>query len=232
MFCPDCGAENKETAAFCRKCGAAFEGEVLTRVVERTLTAEDETRVASPRFARLQTDWPVQVDIAGVQEDGSRRRLAQAADVDREREIFSISPTLFFVKIGYGIAVVGALLLVAFVSAFAGGLISTTLAVVLGLLLLLIPGYHHLMTRMIRYSLSERTLRIDQGLIARSTRNVPLKRIQDVTVSSRVAQRLLGIGDVIIDNASEEGGKVVLKNIDDPRGNADKILKQMARVER
>jgi len=32
---------------------------------------------------------------------------------------------------------------------------------------------------------------------------------------------------VVIDNASEQGGKVALKNIDSPRRYADMLLKQM-----
>jgi nitrogen fixation protein len=46
---------------------------------------------------------------------------------------------------------------------------------------------------------------------------VPLCRIQDVTISSTIPQRLLGFGDIVIDNASEQGGKIVLKNINSPR---------------
>jgi len=68
---------------------------------------------------------------------------------------------------------------------------------------------------------------IDSGLLSRTTRNIPLRRIQDVTVAANVWQRMLGFGDVVIDNASEQGGKVALKNIDSPRRYADMLLKQM-----
>lgn len=100
-----------------------------------------------------------------------------------------------------------------------------------GLLILLIPAYHHLKQKIVRYTLTESKLEIDTGLISRTTRNVPLRRIQDVTVSSNMWQRLLGFGDLVIDNASEEGGKVVLKNIDTPRRYADELLRQMRRIE-
>jgi hypothetical protein len=53
-----------------------------------------------------------------------------------------------------------------------------------------------------------------------------------VTVSAGVWQRLLGFGDVIIDNASEEGGKVILKNINSPRTYADKLLRQMRELDK
>jgi uncharacterized membrane protein YdbT with pleckstrin-like domain len=80
--------------------------------------------------------------------------------------------------------------------------------------------------------MTDTALEIDTGLIARSTRNVPLRRIQDVTVSSTAMQRLLSYGNIEIDNASEEGGKVVLRDIDSPRRYADMLLKQMGLLDR
>jgi uncharacterized membrane protein YdbT with pleckstrin-like domain len=119
-----------------------------------------------------------------------------------------------------------ALMLVAFFAIFLGS-VSTWIAVILGLLLFLIPAYYHLKQRLIRYSLMDTAVEIDSGLLSRTTRNIPLRRIQDVTVAANVWQRMLGFGDVVIDNASEQGGKVALKNIDSPRRYADMLLKQM-----
>jgi hypothetical protein len=42
---------------------------------------------------------------------------------------------------------------------------------------------------------------------------------------------MLSFGDVVIDNASEDGGKVVLKNINTPNHYADVLLRQMRRIE-
>ena len=224
MFCTICGADNKDTAAFCRKCGAATEVEVETRVAAR-----GPAEYRPPRF-----DGPVQpvekhtgstLPDRDDSDDESRR-------VTEEREIFTISPTLKFVKVGYVLAAVAALFLVALVSAFAGNLVSTSVAVLLGLLLFLIPAYFHLVQKLTDYTLTETALRIDSGLIARTTRSIPLRRIQDVTVTTTIPQRLLGFGDIVIDNASEDAGKVVLDNIDSPRKYADILLKQMSRIER
>jgi len=52
-----------------------------------------------------------------------------------------------------------------------------------------------------------------------------------VTVSATVPQRILGFGDIIIDNASEQGGKVVLRNINKPKHYADVLLKQIRRID-
>jgi hypothetical protein len=39
---------------------------------------------------------------------------------------------------------------------------------------------------MIRYTLTDSKIEIDYGLIARTTRNIPLAKIQDVTVSASI----------------------------------------------
>jgi len=101
------------------------------------------------------------------------------------------------------------------------------LPVALGLLL--VPAYYHLKRNMVRYTLTDSKIEIDYGLIARTTRNIPLAKIQDVTVSASILQRMLGFGDVVVDNASEVGGTTVLHNINNPRHYADLLLREMAR---
>jgi uncharacterized membrane protein YdbT with pleckstrin-like domain len=96
--------------------------------------------------------------------------------------------------------------------------------------MLLIPAFYHFRQKLVRYTLTDAKIEIDQGLISRTTRNVPIRTIQDVTVSATVWQRMLGFGDLIIDNASDEAGKIVLKNIDSPKKYADILLKQMRRL--
>ena len=139
--------------------------------------------------------------------------------------LFTIRPTLLFVKLGYAGAVIGALLLVGVLTIVTP--IPSWFAVLVGLLLLLVPGYFHLKQKLVQYQLTDTALEIDTGLLSRNTRNIPLRRIQDVTVSATAGQRLLGFGDVIIDNASQDGGRVVLKNINSPRHYADMLLRQM-----
>lgn len=170
--------------------------------------------------------------IEGIEEQETRVAVRQDESVvsENERQIFSITPTLMFVKLGYVLAAIGALLLVAAVAAFTS--IMTIWAVLLGLLLFLIPAFYHVKQKLVRYTLTDSKLEIDAGLISRTTRSVPLRRIQDVTVSASVTQRLLGFGDLMIDNASEEGGKVVLKNINDPKERAEDVMKQMRRLEK
>ena len=116
MFCEKCGADNSETAAFCRKCGVAIaEPEVETRVAVRP-------------------------------DGGSDGVLSELRDQE-EAEIFSISPTLMFVKAGYVGAAIAALLFVAILSIFS---ISPTISIPLALALFLIPGFYHVKQRLVR----------------------------------------------------------------------------------
>jgi uncharacterized membrane protein YdbT with pleckstrin-like domain len=143
-----------------------------------------------------------------------------------ERTIFTTRPTLLFVKLGYGLAVLSAILLVILLALTP---IPWWVSVPLALALLLIPAYYHVKRNTVRYTLTDSKIEIDQGFIARTTRNIPLRNIQDVTVSASIPQRILGFGNLIIDNASETGGTTTLRNINDPRHYADLLLRELRR---
>ena len=162
----------------------------------------------------------------------SRPSSATSSSTDTPVRIFSVTPTLKFVYVGYAAAVVGAFVLVGLISVFLQTSFSIAMSVALGLALLLVPFFFHIRKKLVRYTLTDTTIEIDRGLISRTTQNIPLRRIQDVTVSATMMQRLLGFGDVIIDNASEDGGKVVLDDIDSPKKYAELMLRQMRQLER
>jgi len=188
---------------FCIKCGANNSDEAIyCQKCGNQLEAEEETRVA-------------------------RKFSVETADgEDEERKVFSISPTLMFVKMGYGLAAVGALLLVALFAMLLPA-VSIWFVIPVALALFLIPAYYHFRQRMVRYTLTDSKVEIDEGFIFQNSRNVPLRSIQDVSVSSTITQRMLGFGNLVIDNASEDGGKIILKNINTPKKYADVLLKQM-----
>jgi membrane protein YdbS with pleckstrin-like domain len=120
---------------------------------------------------------------------------------------------MIFIKPGYALAVVAGVALV-FLLATLG--LSASISIPLALALLLIPAYYHIRRNMVRYTVTDSKLQIDTGLVARTTRNIPLSKVQDVTVSATIPQRLLGFGDVIVDNASDLGGQTVMHNINSP----------------
>jgi membrane protein YdbS with pleckstrin-like domain len=152
--------------------------------------------------------------------------LEGISDQDVERVVFSVRPTMLFIKLGYLLAVLGGIALV-FLLAMVS--VPASISIPLALALLLIPAYYHIRRNMIRYTVTDAKLEIDTGLIAQSTRNIPLSKIQDVTVSATIPQRILGFGDVIVDNASEIGGTITLHNISNPRHYADLLLRELRR---
>jgi membrane protein YdbS with pleckstrin-like domain len=145
---------------------------------------------------------------------------------DLEEMVFTVRPTMIFVKAGYVLAVLAAIALVFFL-AWLGA--PAWISILLGLALLLIPAFYHLRRNMIKYTVTDSKLRVDTGLIARTTRNIPLSKVQDVTVSASIPQRLMGFGDIIIDNASELGGSIIMHNISSPRHYADLLLRELRR---
>jgi membrane protein YdbS with pleckstrin-like domain len=157
----------------------------------------------------------------------SGSQVSRYEDDDIERVIFTTRPTMLFIKVGYGAATVGAILITVLLAMVRFIDIPWYISLPIALSLLLIPAYYHLKRNMLRYTLTESKIEIDYGLIARTTRNIPLAKIQDVTVSASIPQRILGFGDVVIDNASEVAGSTALHNINNPRHYADLILRQL-----
>ena len=194
---------------FCTKCGAQNSNTaVYCQKCGAFLETEEETRIARP----------------------PKNNFNYNNDDDDELNIFTIRPTLLFVKIGYGLAVVGAFLIVALFSYFPT--IPAWISVLLGLSLLLVPLFYHLKKKLVRYTLTDAKIEIDEGFISHTTRNVPLRTIQDVTVTATVLQRILGFGDLVIENASENESEIILKNINSPKKHANILLKQMRRLDR
>jgi len=168
------------------------------------------------------TNDPESTKVARLQS----RSLERTPADDLEHVVFTVRPTMIFVKVGYALAVLGGIALV-FLLASLG--VPAYISVLLALALLLIPGWYHIKRNMIRYTVTDSKLEIDTGLIARTTRNIPLSKVQDVTVSASIPQRLMGFGDIIVDNASEFGGTIVMHNIGNPRHYADLLLRELRR---
>jgi uncharacterized membrane protein YdbT with pleckstrin-like domain len=154
------------------------------------------------------------------------RALEGGGDQDLEHTVFTVRPTMLFIKTGYALAVVSGIALV-FVLASLG--VPASISIPIALALLLIPAYYHIRRNMVKYTVTDSKLQIDTGLIARTTKNIPLSKVQDVTVSATIPQRMMGFGDIIIDNASELGGSIVMHNISKPRHYADLLLRELRR---
>ncbi|MEJ7713326.1 MAG: PH domain-containing protein [Pyrinomonadaceae bacterium] len=153
-----------------------------------------------------------------------RQPTREAAE--SERVIFKTRPTLLFIIIGYSIC---ALLSIVVMIILARLGVSAPISLLVALFFLLFPAYYHIRRNAQRYTLTDSRVEIDRGVLVRTTRNVPLHKIQDVTVSASVLKRLIGVGDLIIENASDLGGATVLRNIHGPRRHADLLLRELRR---
>ena len=218
--CYNCGARLTPSARFCAACGAPADSEQTRLAPEATRFASEETRLAGPRPRAVE---PLAVRTPA---QSPERRAAEGGE---EQVVFTVRPTLLFVKLGYALAALGGLALIALLAWQPWVRVPFLVSLPLALALLLIPAYKHLKRNTVRYTLTDSKIEIDQGLVSRTTRNIPLRNIQDVTVSATVFQRLLRFGDLVVDNASETGGTTVLRNIPDPRRHADLLLRELRR---
>lgn len=234
MYCMNCGTDIQSGIRFCPSCGAPNDTEA--------------TRVSAPRSssstvsdARVRTSFdndltttassrqPVEPRMNGRESLQTPPVARPRDEMDTERVIFSVRPTFLFIGIGYVLAAVAAVGLSILLAMFAGQYISAFVAVLITLPLLLIPAAKHLRRNTVKYTLTDSKIEIDQGLIARKTRNIPLRNIQDVTVSTTIPQRIFGFGDLVIENANEIGGQTLLDNIPNPRRHAELLLRELRR---
>ena len=223
MFCGNCGADVPAHLRFCTTCGAPTDN-------EETRVATEETRVAEPRGAEQRTelaraDWPAAAH--NLAPAVPHPALARTSDDEAENVIFTVRPTFLFVGMGYIIAALSAILLTVLLALYVRQL-PVIYALPVALLFLLIPAWKHLKRNALKYTLTDSKIEIDQGLISRRTRNIPLRNVQDVTVSASLPQRLLGFGNVIIDNAGDLGD-TTMHNIPKPRRHAELILRELRR---
>lgn len=227
--CPDCGTRLTPGARFCAACGAAADSDE-TRFAPGF--SGEETRVAAPTRPRpAQPPRPVEpLQVRPLPPTPERQPpAARAVPEAEEQTVFTVRPTLLFIKLGYALAALGAFLLIALLAWQPWLAVPFYVSLPVALALFLVPAYKHLMRNTVRYTLTDSKIEIDQGFISRTTRNIPLRNIQDVSVTTSIPQRLLRFGNVVVDNANETGGSTVLRDIPDPRRHADLILRELRR---
>lgn len=107
-----------------------------------------------------------------------------------------------------------------FLLIFAGGGLSASPYVLLGLLglafigLVVIFGYEYLYWKKFEYRIEEDGLKILSGVIGRNDLDIPLKRIQNVDVNRNIVQRILGIAQVNVETAGGGSTEAALKFLD------------------
>jgi membrane protein YdbS with pleckstrin-like domain len=197
VYCNNCGKNNPTGSKFCNFCGA-------------NLTRRGSTNQL-PELASAAPEPTLPAKIS-----------------DEEKIIFTAQPTMIFVIARY-IAAAILTLIVTVISAFLHSRFQISfaplIALVFGLLIFLNPIYHHILRQREVYTLTNHKIEFTYGLLSKTTRNIPLSKIQDVTATSSALERLLGIGDVLIDSAADSG-KIPLRKVSNPKSLSDMILNE------
>lgn len=86
-------------------------------------------------------------------------------------------------------------------------------------------------THAIRWVLTSERLRVVRGLLNRSTEEVELTRVRDVSFDQSLAQRALGIGTVTVVGTDATAPEIVLHDIEEPE-QVKELIRQAVRDQR
>ena len=98
-------------------------------------------------------------------------------------------------------------------------------------LVLLPPLKMHFQRRLIKLQFRDDHLTLETGLFSRTRRTVDMAKIQDVTVQQTFRQRIMNVGDLMLESAGESGS-MGIRNLDRPRAIADAIINSSKRSHR
>jgi membrane protein YdbS with pleckstrin-like domain len=90
-------------------------------------------------------------------------------------------------------------------------------------LLFFFPARGQLRRRFTKVTLAGGELRYESGVLSKTTRTIPVSKVQDVRAEQTFTQRLFGIGDVMVETAGETGA-LEIANIDNPQRVVEAIL--------
>jgi membrane protein YdbS with pleckstrin-like domain len=223
MFCQHCGNSLTPESLFCNRCGSKapnLKGAGTWRSGRQELTPPRPARRApvipstpdQESFDEYEEDYPERRD-KGYREDFA----------DQDQVIFSITPAFYEVLPSYLAAAVLSLIVTAGV-AYARG--SLGIALIAAAIFFMRPIFRHMRLRRTVYTLTATKLEIRTGILSKDAKNIPLRHIDNVEVSETLKERLIGVGDVLIDSAALDT-KMVLNNVKNPRKYADLIMDQL-----
>jgi membrane protein YdbS with pleckstrin-like domain len=86
-------------------------------------------------------------------------------------------------------------------------------------------------THAIRWVLTTERLQVLRGILGRSTEEVELTRVRDVSYDQGLAQRALGIGTITVVGTDASAPTVVLHDVDEPEA-VKEMIRQAVRDQR
>jgi membrane protein YdbS with pleckstrin-like domain len=224
MFCQHCGNGLTPESLFCNRCGSKAPNQMGAG------TRRGGRPPAPPRPARRAPIIPSAPDQESFEEYEYEEDYPERRDkgyredfADQDQVIFSITPTFYEVMPSYLVAAVLSLIVTAGV-AYVRGILG--IALIAAAIFFIRPLVRHVRLRRTVYTLTGAKLEIRTGIFSKDTKSIPLRHIDNVEVSETLKERLLGIGDVLIDSAALDT-KMVLNNVKNPRKYADLIMEQL-----
>ncbi len=229
MYCNQCGKNLADGSQFCNYCGNKLPDAVSGRVSGR------QSRGIPPPISRparrrmnFQEEYYEEEDFAEEMDEGAELLEDDYDDEvesshDDEEVIFSITPAFYEVGMKYFFAVILSVLTTALIAYYFKSYWTAAAVVVI---LFIRPIYHHIQHNHTVYTLTTVKVEIENGVFSKSSRNIPLRHVQDVTVNQTLKERMIGIGDIEIDSATIEG-TMPMRAIKDPRKYADLILNEL-----
>lgn len=229
MYCNRCGNKLPPDSAFCNRCGA------------KVVPADDKASRSSPppvHFRRVSRRQSIvgnqpqeEAYIADGYDDLPEEEYYEDEEEEKEYEdpepledeiIFQITPAFWEVGTQYAVALILSLVITAVIVFVAG---PAWLILAFTVALLVKPVYYHIQHNHTVYTLTTAKIEIEGGVFSRTAQNIPLHHVQDVTISETFKERLIGIGDILIDSAALDH-KIPMNNVSDPRKYAELILNQ------
>jgi len=139
-----------------------------------------------------------------------------------EQTLFTLQPSMRPIKL------VCFSTLFFFIVGILGGMAhSTTVAGIfiwLAIIFLIVAVCKHIKRNFIVYTLTSEKLKIKTGILSKAENNVPLTKIQNVGSAYSLTQRILGIGNIVIESAGSKIGDIPLRDIEKPDNYVQKIL--------
>lgn len=108
---------------------------------------------------------------------------------------------------------------------------ATYVAYAIAVMWFIMALFRHLKLMFTTLSADGDRLMMETGFLGKSTRALNLAKVQDVRADQTFIGRIIGVGTLTLETASESG-RLTIENIDQPRRVADEILSLARRAAR